>query len=60
MPSAKEILRGVPTVRAKLSMGGVLYPSFNYGYFYSIQFTRPLKSVYNRRKAQWVLTLRHV
>ena len=31
-----------------------LFRSFNYGYFYSIQFTflRPSKAVENRRKAQ--------
>ena len=36
-----------------------LHPSFDYGYFYSIQFTflRPSKAVENRRKAQWVLAL---
>ena len=34
-----------------------LYPSFNYGFFYSIQFTflRPSKAVKNRCKAQWIL-----
>ena len=34
-----------------------MYPIFNYGYFYSVQFPflRPSKAVENRRKAQWVL-----
>ena len=34
-----------------------LYPSFNYEYFYSIQFTflRPSKAVKSRCNAQWVL-----
>ena len=36
-----------------------VYPSFNYGYFYSVKFTfsRLSKAVENRRKAQWVLGL---